>query len=325
MPECGLDLDLQSDNMRYMKRSIRYDRAIIDSLRSMAIFVRVVENRSFRRAAEQLALSPSVVSHHINQLEEQLGKPLLVRTTRSISMTSDGAIFLAAANEMLKAASSAFDQVSSDSQSIAGELQIAISTVLSRSQFLRQISEFESKFPNLTLSLSFGDDVNKSLAEGYDLALSVGRESSNNTYHRRLALIERRVVGSPAYFNSNKLPENLNEIADCEWIWQSRSKSQLLFQKNNSDEKPQKVTISPRIFVDNMMACRRLSIEGIGLSLVPAFAVEEDITSRRLIWVMPDYRPEPVALTALWPKTSTKELLTHLFIEFVAGSFDSPS
>lgn len=290
----------------------------------MAIFVRVVENRSFRRAAEQLALSPSVVSHHINQLEEQLGKPLLVRTTRSISMTSDGAIFLAAANEMLKAASSAFDQVSSQSQSIVGELQIAISTVLSRSQFLRQISEFEGKFPNLTLSLSFVDEVNQSMQEGYDLAFSVGRESTNNTYHRKLAVVERSVVGSPTYFRSHGLPESLNELADCEWIWPSRAKNQLLFTKDNSDEKPQKVTISPRIFVDNMMAGRRLAIDGVGLSLVPTFAVEQEITSGRLIWVLPDYKPEPVALTAFWPKTSTKELLTHLFIEFVAENFDSP-
>lgn len=304
-----------------MKHSIRYDRLIIDSLRRMAVFAKVVECGSFKKAADQLALSPSVVSHHISQLEEMIGKPLLYRTTRSVSVTDEGAIFLKATLDMLHSAHSAFDEIAKLTQTISGELKVGLATALSRAKILQTITELEKQFPDITLSLSFSDILSMSENSEHDVILLFGEPSGDGLLKRKISDVERVIVASPAYLQNRDIPQSLDSLKACDWIWPSSARRTLSYRNRSKKGTVQRLSITPRTLVDNNMACRRLALEGTGLTVMPNFAVREDISDGRLLRISPDLEITPDTLYAAWPKNSTKTTLTHLFVEYIAKSF----
>lgn len=289
----------------------------------MAVFAKVVEAGSFKGAAERLALSPSVVSHHISELEELIGSHLLHRSTREVSLTADGAIFLSAAKDMLHAVNGAFDQVASRSNSIGGELRVALPTALSRARFLKAITELEVEFPQITLSFSFSDNTSRILDNDCDVALFFGPFKSAGLTTRKVVEVERIIVGSPAYFSRRALPDKPSDLKACDWIWPNSEKKSLSFRDTRRKNAGQRISISPRTLVDNSMACRRLALEGVGLTVIPGFVVEEDITDGRLTQLLPHMRISSETLMAAWPTASNKTTLTHLFVEFITESLTS--
>ena len=101
---------------------------MIDKLRTMAIFQAVAELGSFRQAAKKLALSPSVISHHVSQLEAQIGMPLLYRSTRRMSLTDAGVDLLAASQKMTAAAQEGLASIQRRTTQPVGKLTIACPT-----------------------------------------------------------------------------------------------------------------------------------------------------------------------------------------------------
>jgi DNA-binding transcriptional LysR family regulator len=115
---------------------------MIDRLRQMAIFAKTIDHGSFRGAARELRLSPSVVSHHISQLEDNLGVALLYRSTRKLTLTREGEKLLAATQKMLEAVEGELLDLSVSARTPSGELRITIPSVLSQSGFTDQIAAF---------------------------------------------------------------------------------------------------------------------------------------------------------------------------------------
>jgi len=143
---------------------------MIDRLRQMAIFAKTIDHGSFRAAAKELRLSPSVVSHHISQLEESLGVALLYRSTRKLSLTSEGERLLVAARNMLQAVETELVDLSSSANTPSGELRLTMPSVLSQSHFTDRIAAFSKAYPRITLSLDFSDTRRALIDDGFDLA-----------------------------------------------------------------------------------------------------------------------------------------------------------
>ena len=115
---------------------------MLDQLRQIAIFAKTVDHGSFRGAARSLRLSPSVVSHHVTQLEKRLGTPLLYRSTRKLSVTPDGERLLSAAQDMIEAAETGLQDVSNQSHQPSGVLRVTVPAVLTQSRLTNQMAAF---------------------------------------------------------------------------------------------------------------------------------------------------------------------------------------
>lgn len=300
-----------------MENSIRYNRTVVDSLRSMAVFVKVAQSGSFKKAAEALALSPSVVSHHISQLEARIEKPLLYRNTRNLALTADGTVFLKSAINMLSSANEGFDNVSKRTKTISGDLKIALPTALSRARFLDAIAEFEQEYTNITLSLSFSDRISNMIEDGYDAILKFGESSDPGFGKKKLTQANRFIVCSSDYFDKHKTPSSPSDLLEAHWIWLNNIDCQVAISNDDPTVKTQLIHVRPRMFVDNILAVRRLVMTGIGLSIIPDFVIDEDIQSGRIARVLPEWNIEPVNLYATWPKAATRATLTHMFLDFM--------
>ena len=288
---------------------------MIEQLKSVAIFVYVVKLGSFRKAAKQLGLSPSVVSYHISSLEEYVGCSLLYRSTRSISLTSEGREFYLKAEDMLKNANEAFGAVVNKSDQPMGKLRITIPSLFIQSSLVERIAQFSQEFPLIHLDLNFSDKRENIISEAFDLAVRVGKLEDSSLKVVKLGKIERVLVGSSKLFEKIKKPKNIEDLKKSQWIGLKHLPSyRVLKSKNKTREK---VEFSSTIKVNSVEAMTKFCILGQGLATPPRFLVQKHIEKGDLLEILPTWEVESIDFFVLWPPSVSKNTVVQLFVDYI--------
>ncbi len=288
---------------------------MIDELRALAIFAKTVETGSFRAAAKELKLSPSVISHHVSQLEERLGVTLLYRSTRHLSLTQEGENLFTAAKAMMVAAESGLNTITHQSSEPLGKLNITVPAVLTRSSLVKNIAAFAQTYPKITLSISFTDVQQDLIREGIDLAIRIGDLKDSTLKAKRLFDMKRKLIVAPNYLANRKPAHKPQDLIDWDWIGlKMRPNYKKLINKTG---KTFQINFQPKIIVDSVDAVCQLAVTGLGLATPPAFLVEEDIRHGRLVDPLPAWGIDSLAVYAVWPPNACKESLTFRLIEFL--------
>lgn len=284
---------------------------MIDRLRQMAIFAKTIDHGSFRGAARELRLSPSVVSHHVAQLEESLGVALIYRSTRKLTLTREGHRLLSAAHKMLEAVEGELVDLSVSASAPSGELRITIPSVLSQSHFIEQIAAFKKTYPRITLFLDFSDTRRSLIDDGFDIAIRMGPKAKNSATSRKLFSVKRKLVASAEYLASRPTPENPQDVVG--WDWLALVPAQNVPLEFTGVAGSQTI-IKPeaRIFANDAQAIYRLANASAGLAIVPDFLVSEDVNSGTLKYVLPGWELQSIDVYATWPANAPKHGLIHL-------------
>lgn len=284
---------------------------MIDRLRQMAIFAKALDHGSFRGAARELRLSPSVVSHHVSQLEEHLGVALIHRSTRKLALTREGERLLAATRKMLDAVEGELTELSAAANTPSGELRITVPSVLSQSQFTDRIAEFSKTYPRIRLSLDFSDTRRALIDDGFDIAIRMGPEPRPSATSRTLLRVRRRLVASTGYLASRPVPLDPRGLLDWDWLALTPVQNVPLNFENPDGAK---ITIKPdpSLFTNDAQALYRLSRAGLGLAVVPEFLATEDVAAGEMEFVLPDWGLPGIAAFAVWPANAPKHGLIHL-------------
>lgn len=288
---------------------------MIDELRALAIFAKVVETGSFRAAANALKLSPSVVSHHVAQLEERLGIALLYRSTRRLSLTHDGKKLYVSAEAMLLAAEKGLNSIAYHAAEPTGKLILTLPAMLARSPLVSDIAEFAKTFPKVALSINVSDIQQDLIREGIDLAIRIGSLKDSTLKSKRIFTMKRKLIVAPTLLNQHKSPRQPQDL--CKWDWiglKMRSNTKTLV---NQKGKTCLINFEPRVIVDSMDAACQLAIAGLGLATPPAFLVVEDIQRGYLVEPLPKWQVESLPVYIVWPPNASKESLTFRFIAFL--------
>ncbi|MBN9228255.1 MULTISPECIES: LysR family transcriptional regulator [Legionella] len=288
---------------------------MIDELRALAIFAKVVEAGSFRSAAKTLKLSPSVVSHHVAQLEERLGVALLYRSTRRLSLTYEGDKLFISAKAMLSAAEKGLNGIAYHAPEPTGKLNLTLPAMLTKSPLVDDIAAFAKAFPKVALSISFSDIQLDLIRESIDLAIRIGNLQDSTLKSKRLFTMKRKIVIAPSVMNRHKSPRKLKDLLKWDWIGlKMRPNTKTLI---NQKGQTYIIDFEPRIIVDSMDAACQLAIAGLGLVTPPAFFVAEDINQGRLVEPLPEWQAESLPIYAVWPPNASKESLTYRLITFL--------
>lgn len=288
---------------------------MIDELRALAIFAKVVEAGSFRSAAKTLKLSPSVVSHHVAQLEERLGVALLYRSTRRLSLTYEGEKLFISAKAMLSAAEKGLNGIAYHAPEPTGKLNLTLPAMLTKSPLVDDIAAFAKAFPKVALSISFSDIQLDLIRESIDLAIRIGNLQDSTLKSKRLFMMKRKIVIAPSVMHRHKSPRKLKDLLKWDWIGlKMRPNTKTLI---NQKGQIYIIDFEPRIIVDSMDAACQLAIAGLGLVTPPAFFVAEDINQGRLVEPLPEWQAESLPIYAVWPPNASKESLTYRLISFL--------
>ena len=288
---------------------------MIDELRAIAIFAETIKQGSFRAAAKVLKLSPSVVSYQVSQLEEFIGTALIYRSTRKLSLTSEGTVLYEYALNMVQAAQQGLNQIALEKVELKGTLTVTLPSALIKSNISKKIAQFSKIHPYLNFKLFYTDDRQDLILQGIDLAFRAGEMDDSNLKSKRIGEINRKLVCSSDYFHSNMSPISPQSLTTWNWI-----KLDMLPNHRtliNSSGERCEINFESNISVNNVEAMTQLCINGAGIATPPDYLIEKEIENNTLIELLPNWQVDPIALYAVWPNnvfqnSSAKRLLDFL-------------
>ena len=289
---------------------------MIDHLRQMAIFARVVDEGSFRAAAKDIGLAPSRISETVSELEAYLGVTLLYRTTRKISLTNEGRIFYARVVEMMRNAEAGLNELNALAMEPVGALRVSIPAFLAAGPLSTAVANFARLHPHVAFSVTYSDKPMGLIEDGFDLNIRVGWLDDSTMMSRKLAAGQRYLVAGTDYVRERKIPKRPSDLEDWDWIrYQQRAD---VSEFASPAGKVEKVTGQAQIEVDSIDALYHIATQNMGATILPSFLAERGIAEGALVRLIPDWTLRPLGIYAVWPDKSRRESLTLLFVRYLA-------
>lgn len=309
------------DKVGWVEFFVRVGEVMIDHLRAMAIFSKVVEVGSFRAAGKALGLSPSVVSHHVSELEAHLDCALLYRSTRRMSLTDEGAQLHAASSEMIRAAETGLSALSARADQPSGRLKVTVpATVFETDRCLDGITAFLRQHPKVNLSLGFSDQKIELIGSQIDVAVRVGVRLEDSRYKaRKLCELERTLVVAPTYLRGRKPPKSITELAALDWIKLSQFSpaKQMVSRSGDTPDFDPHVAIE----VDSVGALRGYALKGLGVAAIPNMLVASNLDAGELISLDVGWHLMAPGMHAIWPGNAPTGGLAKRFVNHLTDWF----
>jgi len=239
----------------------------------MGAFVRVVERRSFSAAAQDLGLTPSAVSKLVTRLEERLRVRLLHRTTRRLSLTSEGEHYFVRARKILADIADAEAEIARSQAEPSGRLRINTSIAFATYQLAPSLPEFIARYPNIAVELSVTDRVVDLVEDHADVTIRAGRIPETTLSARQIADFQRVICASPKYLEQHGTPHVPPDLTGHACI--SLAGSDAMRWPFRSSKGIEQIEIVPRLTSDNGDVALRLALSGAGIVRLAELLVGE--------------------------------------------------
>ncbi len=290
-------------------------------LENMRVFVRVVEQDSMSAAGRLLRLSPAVVSHRIQALESHLGVRLLNRTTRRVQPTEQGLVFYTACQEVLASVERAENVVAGIGGAAQGSLRVTAPLGFARRILAPLVPEFQQLHPKVTLQLRCSEHLLDLLTESVDVAVRMAILSDSSLISRKIATCERLLCAAPAYLSEKSAPEAPEDLLDHNCLLLRFPGSQQFRWTLQTPEGPKTYSVQGRFDADDGDALTGWALAGRGIVLKPLWEVADHLRDGRLVPVLPDFPPEPVSLSVLYPHRRLLPARVKAFADFAVTRF----
>jgi DNA-binding transcriptional LysR family regulator len=293
------------------------DLSSLDDLGALWLFVRVVEARSFTRAARLAGTTTSAVSKRMASLEARLGLRLLQRTTRAAAPTEAGLVLYQRSLGLLAEASATEDAVLAFRGKLVGTLRVSAAVTFGQTHIFPLVARFLELHPAVRVSLSLSDRSVDLVAEGIDVAVRAGRVVDSSLMSRKLAPDRRVVCATPQYlerFGTPRVPGDLRDHACLRHPLMLRSGGWPFVMPMGEIT----VAVNGRLDLDNVGSLREAALASMGLALIPAYAVGTDLREGRLRTVLDEFIPEAQPFRALWVAGRQPLAYVQAFVEYLA-------
>ncbi|MFD2264818.1 LysR substrate-binding domain-containing protein [Lacibacterium aquatile] len=297
----------------------------MDNLAGMQVFVAVVDAKSFTAAAERLRVSKAAVSKQVARLEDHLGARLLNRTTRQISLTEVGQAFYDRARRILAEAQEAVEAVGRLQGEPRGQLRVNAPMNFGILYIAPLAAAFARRFPLVNLDVDFDDRYVDLVEEGYDVAIRIGQLQDSRLIAKRLAPVRRLLVASPTYLAKHGRPTSISDLANHACLTYSLQRSGDAWPFVMSDGRIRTIAVPARVRANNSHTLRASVLEDLGITLLPIFAVAEDLATGAMEEIQLDGVPTSIAVHAVYPHSRLLSTKVRLFIEELAAAFADPA
>jgi DNA-binding transcriptional LysR family regulator len=288
-----------------------------DRLQELTVFVRAAESGSFSRAGRELGLSQPSVSRIVGELEERLGVTLLLRTTRRITVTDAGALFLERAREILANVEDAED-AARGVDSLRGLIRVAIPVIYGTREVIPRLAAFLATHPLLRVELTVSDERQDLVVEGADVAIRLGQLDDSVFGARKLATLERFPVASPAYLEARGIPKTPADLAshDCVFGPGGFGRETWNFKKGDSVIS---VDVTGRVHTNSGPGVFASVIAGLGIATLSSAAAGPEVKAGQLVRLLPDYALDPVEVHAVFPGGPRPSSKVRAFVDFLSA------
>ena len=288
---------------------------------ALKAFVTVVEAGSFNRAADLLQASAAAVSRRISSLESALGVKLLNRTTRNIDLTEAGRQFYSDVVSILESLEEAEEKIQTGRETIKGNLRIAAPLSFGVGRIAPILPVFMKRHPELKVHLQLEDRFTDLVAEGVDVAIRIGSLKDSTLVATRLASIPRIFCASPEYLALHGEPKKPEELARHECLHYSLLSTREDWSFSTGEESHD-IDITGPLSTNNGDVLAEAAIQGLGITMMPTFIVQDALNDGRLQGILEDYCPRPFGLYAVRPSRHFTPARVRVLIEFLKEQFD---
>ncbi|NVJ21917.1 LysR family transcriptional regulator [Myxococcus sp. AM011] len=287
----------------------------MDSLGSLNAFVQAADARSFTLAGRQLGVSSSAIGKAIARLEERLGVRLFHRSTRTITLTPEGSLFLERCRRIFCEIEAAELELAQTQGAPRGRLRVSMPIV--GMLMMPTLSAFMRAYPDIELDLDFSDRLVDVIDEGFDGVVRAGEVSDSRLMARVLGTFRLTLVGSPDYLarkGTPRKPEDLKSHACLHHRFASNGKLERwpLRRGRKELELPTTAivnTIEPLIF---------MAEQGLGITCLPDFAIRRQLADGSLVTVLEQHSQHQGTFRMLWPSSRYLSPKLRVFVDFMA-------
>ena len=278
----------------------------------------VVDASSFVAAADSLGMSKAAVSRYVSELEQRLGVRLMHRTTRKLSLTPEGEVFLARCRDILASIESSEAEISTRSVTASGLLKVSVPVSFGIRHLAPLWSEFLSDHPQVTLDVQLADRVIDLVDEGFDLAVRIARLPDSSLISRQLASTRLVLCAAPSYLKRRGTPAHPSELAQHDVLGYSLMAMGDQWQFTGP-EGPLSVKVRPRMWTNNGDSCVAAALQGSGIQLQPTFLIDDELASGQLVEILPQFRSVELGIYAVYPSRKFVLPKVRAMVEFLAN------
>ncbi|EIJ48802.1 LysR family transcription regulator protein [Herbaspirillum sp. GW103] len=292
----------------------------MNKLREIECFIAVAELGSFVKAADALGISKAAVSRTVLELEARLGSRLMQRTTRRLSLTEAGSLYLERCKQIVTALEEADDLLSAGSAKPVGLLRINAPVTFGILHLAPLWPMFLDRHPEVELDITLSDRIVDIIDEGYDLAIRIARLADSTLIHRKLTSTSLPICASPAYLEKHGTPHHPHELAQHQIISYSYNQGKDEWQFSGP-EGPVSVRIHARMHVNNGDSCVQAALGGIGITRQPTFMIDQYLRSGQLVPLLPDYTVPDLGIYAVYPSRAHLPAKVRAMLDFLSEAF----
>ncbi|QCI66227.1 LysR family transcriptional regulator [Phreatobacter stygius] len=289
----------------------------MDSLGSLNAFVQAAETRSFTAAGRQLGISSSAVGKAVARLEQRLGVRLFHRSTRTITLTPEGACFLDRCRRIVLEIEAAELELAQTQGAPRGRLRVSLP--LASMLMMPALSAFMRAYPEIELDLDFTDRLVDVIDEGFDAVVRAGEVSDLRLMTRALGTFRLKLVGSPGYFASRGVPRKPDDL---------RSHACLLHRYPTTGKferwplrrgaKDIEIDLPTTAVVNTIEPLIAMAEQGLGIACLPDFAIRRQLDDGTLVTVLDDCLHHAGTFRMLWPSSRYLSPKLRVFVDFMA-------
>ena len=289
----------------------------MDRIAAMDAFSRVARLGSFTRAADELRISTTAVSRRVSDLEDHLGVRLLERNTRRLSLTEVGAGYLERCDRILQDLLE-LESAAATEDTVRGTLRVTAGVDFGRNPVAGIVVAFQELHPDARIDLHLSDHFVDLVGEGFDVAIRMGELRDSSLIARRLGASRLVAVASPAYLAEHGVPGHPAELREHACVLDTNGSHRWTFEGRDG---PMVVVPTPRLSVNSPTVTRDLVLSGRGISLVPLFAVAEDLRAGRLRELLEPWQLPEIPLNAVYPPGRRLSTRVRAFVDFLVERF----
>ena len=294
----------------------------MNKLQAMEVFVQVVDAGGFSRAADNMQLPKATVSTLIQALEQGLQVKLLHRTTRQVSVTSDGAAYYERCVRILSDVREAEESLSHNRVSPSGRLRVDVSTGMAIDLLIPALPAFFERYPDIRLDLGCSDRPVDLIEEGVDCAIRGGELPDSTLIARRIGVIHFVTAATPAYFKQHGKPQHPRELADhrCINYFSSKTGKTLDWDFVRGDE-TLFIPVAACLAVNDSTAYVSAGLEGLGIVQMGSYQVQALIAAGRMELALEDWTSTPLPINVVYPQNRHLSAKVRVFVEWIADLF----
>lgn len=291
-------------------------------LGDLMVFTKVVETESLTKAGQLLGLPKSTVSRRLSRLEEHLGVQLLHRTTRSVTVTQDGATFFDYCLRSMGVLRDGERALQNQRIVPQGVVKIAIPYVLGQSLIGPLLADFLQQFPDVRLVSVLSDDAVGLLRAGFDVALAVGPFADSGLIAVKLGSTGCGAFGAPGYFERKGTPQSYVDLPRFDLLAAGTIDRRHRWSLHSADTEVA-VEFTPRLLCNDLILLRQAALSELGIASLPAFLCKRDLAEGRLVEVLPGWQAADMEFFALFADPKGVPVRVRTLIDYLVENLRS--